>query len=403
MKILNVIASMDPSSGGTSQAIRNSSQALLLKGVANEAVCLDDPSSSFLGSDPFPIHALGPASNPWRYTSKLIPWLRENHKQYDAIIVHGLWLYPTFAVQAFAKELNSSKNLNGRRDVLSWFVMPHGMLDPYFQKAPDRKVKAMRNFVYWKLIESKVIHRSDGILFTCQEELELAKLSFRPYHPRKEINVGFGIQPPPGFKPAMIQAFLEKVDLLKDQPFLLFLSRIHPKKGVDLLLHAYVQIIKESKVNGAEVPFLVIAGPGMDTEYGKSLKSHAESDPEMMERVIFTGMLEGDVKWGAFYGCDAFVLPSHQENFGIAVAEALACGKPVLISDKVNIWREIDQNNAGIVASDDLQGTEELLRNWQRLTADEKTKMAKCARTAYESHFRIEANIKALIEVLSKS
>ncbi len=74
-------------------------------------------------------------------------------------------------------------------------------------------------------------------------------------------------------------------------------------------------------------------------------------------RVHWTGMLEGDLKWGAFHAAEAFVLPSHQENFGIAVVEALACGVPVLISDKVNIWPDIVQDEAGLVNADTAEGT----------------------------------------------
>ena len=68
-------------------------------------------------------------------------------------------------------------------------------------------------------------------------------------------------------------------------------------------------------------------------------------------------MLQGDLKWGAFHASDAFVLPSHQENFGIAVAEALGCGLPALISDKVNIWREVEADGAGFVAHGYVEGT----------------------------------------------
>eukprot|EP01038_Epipyxis_sp_PR26KG_P002792 gene2792-3964_t len=75
-------------------------------------------------------------------------------------------------------------------------------------------------------------------------------------------------------------------------------------------------------------------------------------------------MLRGEQKWGAFYSSEAYLLPSHQENFGIAVAEALGCGLPVLISDKVNIWREIDQARAGMVETDTVDGTERSLRHW---------------------------------------
>ena len=92
----------------------------------------------------------------------------------------------------------------------------------------------------------------------------------------------------------------------------------------------------------------MIAGPGLDTAFGREMRQLAESlcpQPSTLTpqpAVFFPDMLTGDAKWGALYGCEAFVLPSHQENFGIAVVEALACGKPVLISNQVNIWREIE-------------------------------------------------------------
>ncbi|MDF7820412.1 glycosyltransferase [Runella sp. MFBS21] len=108
-----------------------------------------------------------------------------------------------------------------------------------------------------------------------------------------------------------------------------------------------------------------------------------------------------EAKWGALYGCEAFVLPSHQENFGIAVVEALACGKPVLISDQVNIWREIADGEAGLVAKDTVEGTRRLLIEWELLTAEKKKKMVEQTKKVYAQYFSIEksaTNIKALIE-----
>ena len=100
-------------------------------------------------------------------------------------------------------------------------------------------------------------------------------------------------------------------------------------------------------------------------------------------------MLEGDAKWGAFHACEAFLLPSHQENFGIAVVEALACGKPVLISDQVNIWREIEADGAALVAPDTLDGTQSLLRRWLALPDAARAAMGQAARRCFETRFEI--------------
>jgi glycosyltransferase involved in cell wall biosynthesis len=121
----------------------------------------------------------------------------------------------------------------------------------------------------------------------------------------------------------------------------------------------------------------------------------------MSERVTWTGMLSGDLKWGAFYAADAFILPSHHENFGIAVAEALACGSAVLISDKVNTWKEIESDGAGIVAPDDKAGTEKLLDKWICLSDNEKAAMRDSAKRCFLQRFEIDKATQGLIDIFN--
>jgi glycosyltransferase involved in cell wall biosynthesis len=111
-------------------------------------------------------------------------------------------------------------------------------------------------------------------------------------------------------------------------------------------------------------------------------------------------MLTGDAKWGALYGAETFVLTSHQENFGIAVAEALACGKPVLISNQINIWQEIEADKAGLVAEDNERGAQQLFRRWQSLTADEKAKMARAATVCYQNRFDASESAAKLLATM---
>jgi glycosyltransferase involved in cell wall biosynthesis len=101
-------------------------------------------------------------------------------------------------------------------------------------------------------------------------------------------------------------------------------------------------------------------------------------------------MLSGKAKWGAIYGCQAFILPSHQENFGIAVVEALSCEKAVLISNQVNIWKEIEESGAGIAADDTVEGTIQLLESWFRLSKNQQTDMGLKAGDTYKKYFAIE-------------
>ncbi|WP_366182407.1 glycosyltransferase [Flavobacterium ovatum] len=334
MKILHVISSMHPNSGGTSQAIRNIIPSLQKNDVENEVVCLDNSDLDYGATDDFKIYKIGRGKTSYQYQSLLVKWLENNLLTYGAVIVHGIWQYPNYAVYRAISRLKTQNKL-----VPKVVIMPHGMLDPYFQKATDRKWKALRNELVWKATEQKAVNAADALFFTCEEELLLAQTTFKGYDPKKEINVGFGIPHPPIRTVRMQTVFHEVLPSLKNN-YWLFLSRIHPKKGIDLLIEAYSQLCLEHPI----LPELVIAGP-TDSVYAQQMMTLAKNNP----KIHFTGMLNGEAKWGAFYGCDTYLLPSHQENFGISIVEAMACRKSVLISKNINIWREIEAGNGGWV------------------------------------------------------
>jgi glycosyltransferase involved in cell wall biosynthesis len=140
-----------------------------------------------------------------------------------------------------------------------------------------------------------------------------------------------------------------------------------------LLVDAYLDFLKK-QVEPDRIPDLLIAGPGWESDYARGIQNRMGKAP----KIHTSGMLEGDSKWGALHGCEAFILPSHQENFGIAVVEALACNKLVLISDKVNIWREIADDSAGLVEPDTLDGTKALLTAFRDRGAAPSTRFRDC-------------------------
>ncbi|WP_229206793.1 glycosyltransferase [Dyadobacter crusticola] len=392
--MLHVTGSMQPAVGGPCQGIRNLIPELAGQGISSEVVCVDDASQISFPEDPFMVHVLGPGVTPWQYTGLLHGWLEYNLERFDIVIVHGCWLYPGFATyKAWKKLMERSSPV---RKPARLYFMPHGMLDPYFQVATGRTWKALRNWLYWKLIESKLINEADGLLFTCLEELTLARSSFKPYRPKNELNAGFGIPEPPAFKASMRQELDQKFPELKGQEYFLFLSRIHEKKGVELLLQVYLRLLERYP----NLPRLVVAGPGMETPYGENARHFVSSRLLLRNHVTFTGMLSGDLKWAAFYGCQAFVLPSHQENFGIAIVEALACGKPVIISNKVNIWREIAGAECGVVRADTYQDT---LAGWSEfieMTASEKKAMGEHAAETYRQQFSVDNAVHQLMSCL---
>ncbi|QDK78669.1 glycosyltransferase [Spirosoma sp. KCTC 42546] len=400
MRVLHVITTINPLFGGPSHGVRNIVYEVKKLGVQADVLSLDSPDEKFILDDSFCHYAIGPWQGPWWYNSKLIPWLKTNILQYDFVVVHGLWLYHTYAVNKVIKQLKDQQSANDAaiKQVPKVFIIPHGMLDPYFQKAQNRLLKAIRNWVYWKLIESNVVNNADGILFTCETELLLAKETFYPYKPKREVNIGYGILEPPAFTEAMRTAFLKKCPELTQEHYLLFLSRIHEKKGVELLINAYADLVKS--LNSVKFPKLVIAGPGLETAYGQKMQQLAFDTHKLDKSIYFPGMLTHNTKWGAFYGCEAFILPSHQENFGIVVAEALACKKPVLLSNQVNIWREVKAGKCGFVADDTLEGTNQLLKKWFELPSSDRKVMEDRARVTYEENFSIGPVARRYINTL---
>jgi len=125
------------------------------------------------------------------------------------------------------------------------------------------------------------------------------------------------------------------------------------------------------------------------------------SELGLTDRVVWTGMIEGAVKWGAFRSAEVFILPSHQENFGLAVAEALACETPVLISNKVNIWREIAGDKAGLVGEDDQAGVDAMLAEWAALSEAERGAMRRNALDCFQTHFQMETLLRRLDQLFS--
>jgi len=381
LKILRVIESMNPSYGGPCQGIRNSIPQLKTMESMNEVASIDAENIQWPVQDGFPVFKLGPGKGPWGYSRRLRSWLKANLSKYDIVVVHGLWQYYGYAVRKTIAALKIAGEKTPK-----FYIMPHGMLDPYFQKAPDRKLKALRNLMFWNLIERKTLNTADGVLFTCQEELLLARQTFNGYAPKREINVGYGILQPPPVDIEGIDCFRTKNGLAKNEKYFLFLSRIHPKKGLLNLVKAYSEFSKKM----GTLPKLVVAGPGIDEEYGKLILNIVQNDLHLKDAVLFIGMVTGKEKWAAFYASEAFILPSHQENFGIAVAEALACKCPVLISNKVNIWREIVDGNGGIVTEDTFEGTYSLLNQFSKLSEEKVIAMKKGAYAVYQKHFTIE-------------
>lgn len=382
MKLLRIISSTNPHGGGPIEGVRQLHEPLIKLGCEEEIVCCDAPDSPWLKNEnSLVVHALGPSRLGYGYTPKLAPWLLANLSRFDAVIVNGLWQYHGFAAWRALARTN-----------VPYFVFTHGMLDPWFKRAYP--LKHLKKWLYWPWAEYRVLRDARAVIFTCEEERLLARQSFWLYRCNEAVT-NYGTSPPLTNGDELATAFLDAYPELMGKRLVLFLSRIHEKKGCDLLIDGFAKVAcQDPRLH------LLMAGPDQVGLMSK-LKAKAES-LGIADRITWPGMLRGNMKWGAFYAAEVFALPSHQENFGIVVAEALACEKPVLISNKVNIWREIETDDAGFVADDTLQGTVKNLQRWLALDEVAYRRKSERARECFTARFHIQKAAERLLQIITQ-
>ena len=267
--------------------------------------------------------------------------VRKKISSNNFLIAHGLWQWPS--VVAYQ---------NWKRRKIPFLVFPHGMLDPWFKTTFP--LKHFKKQLYWWWRQGRILSNAHAVCFTTEVERQLAQNTFWPYKCR-EIVTGLGVCDPPKNEEHQKSVFVEKFPIILDKKVLLYMGRLHPKKGLDLLLNAIAKNFPEDSV-------LVIAGPVDQSDpYVQKLQYISK---DFSKKVIWTDMLEEDLKWGALGAADALILPSHQENYGMVVAEACSVGTPVLTTNKVNLHCEILEYDAGIVEDDTQRGIDNLVLAW---------------------------------------
>jgi glycosyltransferase involved in cell wall biosynthesis len=378
MRILHVIQSVDPASGGPAEGLRQLSQIYQTAGHESHVATFDAPDA--VGNYRFPaqVFALGPGRGIYGYAPKAASWLERSITAYDVVFINTIWQYSALATYHALKSTS-----------IGYGVFVHGMLDPYFKRSFP--LKHLKKSIYWHMLLQPVLHNADAVLFTCEEERILAKQSFARYRVRERV-LNFGIFGPDLDLADAAKEFLQTWPSLQGKRLAISLGRLHPKKGIDILIEAYAAGI-------AKYPewHLVIAGPD---EAGEKARLQAlAARLKVADRITWTGMLNGSLKWGALAAADMLVMPSHQENFGIVVAEALACKLPVIISDKVNIWREIAERRAGLVCEDTASSTQMALIQWHSLSRAEIKEMRVRSRRCFDACFNYDVVADKVLEV----
>lgn len=303
--------------------MRHGVETTLLTTNADANGRLDVPLGRVVRQDgvSYIFHEVPAAGRRWGYAPSIVTTLRRTVANHDIVHIHWLYGFVSFAAARAT-----------RRAGVPFVVQPNGSLDPH-QFRKNELVKR----TYMATVGRPLLRQAAAFVFTSQQERDLAV-----YHPSCTAwivpigldSASFRDRPPAG---AFRSAFRTV-----HGPFLLFLGRLDPKKGLDLLIRAFAQI------EGARPDLsLVVAGPDSGG-YGDDMRRLA-ARLGVDERVCFTGVLSPELKLAAFVEAELFVLPSYAENFGAVITEALACGLPVVISNRVNIWPEMAEAGVATV------------------------------------------------------
>jgi len=379
LKLLRVIRSLHPAGGGPVDGLRQCIPHLAKRGIETTALSLDPPESPWLSDFPCETLSLGPVLGGYGFSLGLVRSIRNLSCYFNSVIVEGIWQYHSFATW---RALRSS--------TIPYFVYTHGMLDPWFKHAYP--LKHLKKSLYWPLADYKLLRDASGVLFTTMAECRSARNSFSRYFAREYV-VGYGASPCPDPSRIDYNTYFNLFPELIGKEIYLFLGRIHPKKGVDILIRAFSQISPHNSNR-----HLVLAGP-VSSDYRIQLERLACS-LAIESRITWTGHLHSNLKWAAYSSSSLFCLPSHQENFGVSVAEALSASLPVAISSSVNIADRVEASGAGFVRSDTVIGTLDALQSFSCLNSDLRLLMCRRAYSLFASEFQWDTVSERLAQLL---
>ncbi|ERT08182.1 glycosyl transferases group 1 family protein [Lyngbya aestuarii BL J] len=363
--ICHVVASINEEVGGPAYSVTHLTQALSKQQIFPHLFTLNYQKVGHqLATNGVTLHSYN-ATPVARYLRGFQPSAYQHLEQLasaeiDLIHNHGLWMFPNIYARQ-AAVINR----------LPLVISPRGMLESWSLKHSWYKKR-----LAWILYERKNLKSATAFHATSDEEVQsIRRLGYK--QPIALIPNGITIPSLSNLpkREVLIQAFPK----LNNKKWLLFLSRLHPKKGIDNLLYVW-----QSLVNQFPNWHLIIAGP--DLIYYQAKLESLTTQLQLTEKVTFTGMLSGELKVAALSQSNLFVLPTHSENFGIAIAESLAYGIPA-ITTKGAPWKDLVEYHCGWWIDDNQKALKEALLEAINLSDKERQEMGDKGRIMVEKKY----------------
>lgn len=375
MRILHVIHTLNPGIGGPVELVKQQGQYCVRHGHCFEILSVADTMNDWWIADfPVQVHCAGPAFTKYAFSPRVRAWLESNVASYDIVVINGVWQAHTRVAARISKAFG-----------IPYFIYTHGLLDPWNRRA--HPIKYLMKLCYWRAFEKRSLESAEALVFTSDEEARLAAL-YLPSAKWTALVAGGGIDAPARADEAAVETLRQKLQLPGHGKVWLFLSRLHPKKGLETLLSVFSSIERHD-----DAPTLLIVGEG-DPDYVRALRS---SEAGRSAGIVWAGPLYGGEKSAAYGLAEVFLLPTHQENFGIVLAEALGSGVPVITTRGVNIWRQISACGAGIICEDSEGSFRDAVHTWLSMGQERRRAMGQAAKRCFEENFEIDIPAGRLI------
>ncbi|MDZ8026193.1 MAG: hormogonium polysaccharide biosynthesis glycosyltransferase HpsP [Nostoc sp. DedQUE11] len=350
MKILQIVPSISLIYGGPSQMVLGLAPALVKEGV--EVTILTTDSNGDIGQIPLDVPLNCPIKQDgyeiiyfrcapfrrYKFSLDLLNWLKRHAQEFDIAHIHALF-----------SPISSAAAVVCRQQKLPYILRPLGTLDP-----ADLSKKKQLKQIYAAIIERQNLAGAAAIHFTSEQE---AKISERFGVSTPDLLIPLGVKKEGGRGGEGTNITRQQFKIPENIPLVLFMSRIDPKKGLNLLIPALEKLLGV----GYKFHFVLAGTNPQDPDYEEKIKSQIQNSP-LRSHTTITGFVTGELKASLLQAADLFVLPSYYENFGIAVAEAMLAGIPVVISDQVHICQQIRDSESGWVGTTDVEALVDLLQ-----------------------------------------
>jgi glycosyltransferase involved in cell wall biosynthesis len=347
MKILQIVPSISLIYGGPSQMVLGLAPALAKAGA--EVTVITTDSNGDNGQEPLDVPLNVPIKqdgyeiiyfrcSPFRrykFSLDLLKWLNTHAHEYDIAHIHALF-----------SPVSSAAATVCRQKKLPYILRPLGTLDP-----ADLQKKKQLKKLYVEIIERRNLAGAAAIHFTSEQE---AKISARFGVNTRDLVIPLGVIPQ---QKQAENTVMSQLGIPQGMPLILFMSRIEPKKGLNLLIPALEKLL----TFGNNFHFVLAGTNPQDPDYEQQIKDQI-ANSSLRSHTTITGFVTGQLKASLLQAADLFVLPSYYENFGIAVAEAMVAGVPVVISDQVHIWEQVRDSESGWIGTTEVESLGELIQ-----------------------------------------